>query len=227
MIFPSPRLVALLIGLVLAACTTTTTGTRTSGSPAHIAGLKRVAAVVHGPPELSVQRDRQRMTTTGALAGGVLGAAIESGARTSSDQSFARTMTPALGGFNGVAALRERLLAALRATPAFANTQGTRITDVATMRLGGFDALLDVEVPEWGLRLCATPSEDLQVMYRARGRLLTSATTPPLWERHEIFVDPDCRPPEVWRNEAGVLRSTLTRAADQFARRLVNDLLFP
>ena len=167
------------------------------------------------------------MTTTGALVGGVLGAAIESGARTSSDESFAQTLKPALGSFNGVAVFRERLLAALRATPSFASTESTRFTDVATMRRAGFDALLDVEVPEWGLRLCATPFEELQVMYRARGRLLTSATSPPLWERHEVFVDPDCRPPEVWRSKAGVLRSTLTRAADHFARRLLNDLLFP
>jgi hypothetical protein len=223
---PSPLLVALLASLVLAACTTVT-GTRASGSHADIAALTRVAAVVHGPAGLSVQRDRQRMTAAGALRGGLLGAAIESGARANSDTSFARTLEPALGEFDGIAVLRERLLATLRARRVFPATESTRITDVAAMRAGGFDALLDVQVPEWGLRLCGTPSDDMQVMYRAHGRLLTSGTAAPLWERHEVFVDAECRTAAAWRHEVGLLRAALTRAADEFARRLVNDLLFP
>jgi hypothetical protein len=214
--------------LMLTACTTTT-GTRASGSAADIAALKRVAAVVRGSSEFSVQRDRERMTVTGAVFGSFLGAAIETAARTNSDTNFAQTMKPAVGDFDAIPVIRDRLLAALRATPTFASAETTTITDVATLRQAGFGGLLDVEVPEWGLRLCTSSqrSDDLQVTYRAHGRLVATGTAAPLWERHELFVDGDCRPADAWRNEAGLLRSVLARAADRFAKRLVNDLLFP
>ena len=223
----SPRLFLATVGILLTACTTTT-GTRSSASAADIAKLQRLAVVVRGTAQFSVQRDRERMTTTGAVLGGLIGVAIESAARANSDTNLAQTMKPALEDFRALPVLRGRLRTALRATPTFKSADTTGVTHGPSLHMAGFDGMLDVEVLEWGLRLCTiSGSDDLQVTYRAQARLTATATGTPMWERSELFADGECRPAEAWRTEAGLLRSVLTRAADRFAQRLVNDLLFP
>src|SRR5262245_3910256 len=83
----SPRLFLATVCILFTACTTTT-GTRSSASAADIAKLQRLAVVVRGTAQFSVQRDRERMTTTGAVLGGLIGVAIESAARANSDTNL-------------------------------------------------------------------------------------------------------------------------------------------
>lgn len=218
----------LIVAIALTACTTTT-GTRVSPTAPQLSLVKRLGTTVRTEETFSVRRDRDRMTATGAALGGLLGAAIEAGARASSDGKYEETLTPALGGLDVARVMSDRMVAALRATPTFASAERVETGDLAALRSAGFDGVLEVALAQWGLRLCTTSyhTDDLQAGYRAHGRLRLVTTGAVIWERHELFLDGECRPADAFRMEAGALPAALTRAADGLARRIVNDLLFP
>jgi hypothetical protein len=224
---------ALLVGIVLlapsalAACTTTT-GTRLSPSQSDISKIKRLGMLVRADEAFSVRRAREKLTNTGAAVGGLLGAAIEAGVRTSADTRDEESLKPITNSLDPSQLLGGPLKTTLTTT-AFPTVSAVSSVERAALRGEGLDAVLDVTLKEWGLRVCTTSdhTDDVQAAYRVHGRLVLADSGSMIWERHELFLDGTCRPISAFRTQEGLLSTTMSQAATELARRIVNELLYP
>lgn len=223
-----PLVILLLVVLLLSACTTTS-GTRLSASQGDLAKIKKLGTVVKSEEGFSVRQAREKMTGTGIFLASVVGLAIEAGLRSASDSKEEETLKPVIGNFDPTRLLAEHLTNALRAQPEFRTADTATTSDPSVLRREGFDALLEVTVKEWGLRVCSTSddTENVQAGFSVHGRLLHLDIGSPIWERSEVYLDGECHPVEAFRSRDGLLRTALSRAAERLARRIVNDLMFP
>ncbi len=219
---------SLLVVLILPACTTTT-GTRLSASQGDLQKIKKLGTVVKSEQAFSVRVAREKMSNTGVVFGGLLGAGIEAGIRSAADSKQEDELKPVLADFDPTRLLAEQLTNALRAQPAFRTADTANTSDPSVLKPEGFDSLLEVTLKEWGLRVCSTSdnTENVQAGYSIHGQLLLLDSSSPIWERFEVYLDGECYPVEVFRYRDGLLRTALSGAAEGLARRVVNDLVFP
>lgn len=214
----------LFIGLVLFSCTPTT-GTRIPLSQAGLAKIKRISILVKDEGSFSVRVSREKMTGTGAILFGLVGAGVEAGARSSADQRREKEFKPIISHFDPKKLMEERLHHYMQLTKVF-----TTIDEDPNV-LGGkkLDGFLEVTLREWGLRLCAGSgqSKRVQVGLDVHGKMLSLEDRSTVWERNELYLDGECYSLEDFRYREGLLESVLTRAIDNLSGKIVNEICFP
>ena len=89
----------LFIGVLVSSCTPTT-GTRIPLSQAGLAKIKRIGILVKDEGGFSVRVSREKMTGTGAILFGLVGAGVEAGARSSADQRREKECKPIISHFD-------------------------------------------------------------------------------------------------------------------------------
>ena len=91
------------------------------------------------------------------------------------------------------------------------------------------DAVLEVTLKEWGLRLCtgSGSSKQVQVGLDVHGKMLSLEDHSTVWERNELYLDGECYSLEDFRYREGLLESVLTRAIDNLSGKIVNEICFP
>ncbi len=189
------RVVVVALLAATASCTlsSTSTGAKTGLDAQAVARVRRmgVQVVVKNPFSVLVARNEGDNVgflalAPAGLAGALIGAAIEHGARVAADAHAATALRPRLGDLDCETYLRANLVRALQASH--------RFDDVAvlggTEQPGDVDAILRLEVQNWGVRAGAraeagTPA---RVGMEARVTLTPpSAASVMMWERNDYF----------------------------------------
>jgi hypothetical protein len=212
------------IGIVLSSCTPTT-GTRVPLSQDSLSKVKRISISVKTEEDFSVRLSREKMTGTGAVLFGLLGAGIESGARLNADQKREEGFKPIIGQFDPKKLMEERLRHYMQLAKTFIIID----EDPGVLKDKKLDGALEVTLKEWGLRLCGASgsSEQVQVGFGVHGKMSSLEDHSTVWERHELYLDGECHPLEDFRKREGLLESALTRTIDNLSGKIVNEICFP
>src|ERR1041384_6626306 len=145
--------VATFLCLGLSACTTAT-GTRVRLNEASLSNIKTLGVLIKTNQDFSVRLSRDRMTGTGAVIGGLIGAGIEAGVRTSNDEHLQKRLRPLIGEFEVQAALQTDLQKHLGAANIFSAVQPVANERQRALSASGIDGVLEVTVTQWGLVVC-------------------------------------------------------------------------
>jgi len=166
------------------------------------------------------------MTNTGAILFGLVGAAVEAGYKSSKDSGYEGEIGRVLGDFDPVkdsaAAFREKFLAG----KVFPIAEVVQTENARGLKEQGFDAMFKETIEEWGLRLCSG-EENVQVGFDIHAQLVSLQNDKTIWERDELYMEGACRPLSDFRSDRELLRTSLRRATDTLAGRIVNEIAFP
>lgn len=217
--------VCFVIAATLLSCSTTT-GTKTSLAPSELSKFKKAGILVESETPFSVRVARDRMTNTGAVLFGLIGAGVEAAYKASKDTDYEEEIHHLIGDFDprkdSAMALRQSFIAG----KVFQAVEIVRTDDGRTLKEQGFDTVLKETIEEWGLRLCAG-EEDVQVGLDINAQLVSLHNNTTVWERDELFMDGPCRPISDFHIDKELLRTSLKRATERLAGRIVNDIAFP
>ncbi|MCE7966587.1 MAG: hypothetical protein DYH04_14585 [Nitrospira sp. NTP2] len=201
-----------------------TTGTKAALTSAERSTIKKAGILVESGGPFSVRIARDKMTNTGALLFGLVGAGVEAGYKASKDASYEEELTPFVQGFDVIKdssmAFQENFLS----TKLFSMSEIVRTRDELKER--GFDALFTETIEEWGLRLCLGV-ENVQVAFDIHAKLVLLSDNVTVWERDELFTHGPCRPLADFRNDRELLGVELKRATKVLAGRIANEIAFP
>ncbi len=214
--------------MLVSSCTTTS-GTRSSLSPSALATIKTMAIIANQHEDFSVRLSREKSTATGAALFGLVGAGVEAGVRSSRDASLTNELRSRLGDYDLETTLAERLRTHMQAAGTFKSVLTIKKGELAASERQQFDSVLTVDIRQWGLRLCpgAASVDSVQGGLNVHSEMNVGESTKPVWERNELYLDAECHPIGDFRMQDTLLRDTLLRATDDFARRLVNEIVFP
>ncbi|MFQ5542039.1 MAG: hypothetical protein ACE5E2_04350 [Candidatus Binatia bacterium] len=220
--------VFLLIGLLLSSCTATT-GTRIPLSQPNLTKIKTIGIIVKKEEEFSVRLSREKMTGTGAILFGLIGAGIEAATRASADEKLEEKLKPIVGDYDPTKLMDERLHLYLQSAKVFSTVVSIDVEDRDVLKGKALDAFLEVMLKQWGLRLCLSPGsgEQVQVGLNVHGRMFLLQDGSTVWERDELYLDGECHAVGDFRSREGLLKDVLARAIDNLSGRIVNNILFP
>jgi hypothetical protein len=214
-----------LIAITLSGCTVPT-GPRVSLSQKNLSQVKRLGVHSKGDPRFSVHLERDKMTNTGTAFGGLVGLAVESGVRSSIDRNLQEQIAPFATDFDAVRETRNRLVSLLTEARLFSEVQPLTAAEEGAKPPGHLDAVLEVEITQWGLVPCSTtnPENKLQTGAQVRMRILTAGGEV-IWDRSDLFLDGDCHTVEEFKSR--LLEKALSRQFDAICSRIVNEIRFP
>jgi hypothetical protein len=218
------------VGLAILVCSCTTpSGTHVQLDPSSLGQIKTLGVYVKTKDSFSVYMSRDRMTATGAVIGGLIGAGIEAGVRSSEDDKVLQKVRPNLGDFEVQSALATNLERQLQQTGLFSAVRRLDTADQRTVKAAGVDAILEVDVLQWGLLVCSATSMDdrLQVGIVTHERLATVAGDRKLWVSDETHLDGDCHFASEFETKLELLRQLLNRAVDALTGRTANEIRYP
>jgi hypothetical protein len=217
-----------LLACVLGGCTTQT-GTRIKLTEAGLSGIQTCGVFVKQQEGFSVRLERERLTGTGAVLGGLLGAGIETGIRQSHDEHLTKDLLPVLGEFAPSKLMQDKLREYLEAAQLFGTVVLLDSNDRATLKEMHCDALLEVTLTQWGLVVCnSTRADDrLQAGIDVHEKLSRLTDGRPVWERNALHLDGNCYFTEQYKSKDRLLVDELTRAIDDLAARTVNEIRYP
>jgi hypothetical protein len=219
------RVACVAIAATLVACASTT-GTKTTLTSADLSKITKAGILVESKHPFSVRIARERMTNTGAILFGLVGAAVEAGYKSSKDSGYEGEIGRVLGDFDPVkdsaAAFREKFLAG----KVFPIAEVVQTENARGLKEQGFDAVFKETIEEWGLRLCSG-EENVQVGFDIHAQLVSLQNDKTIWERDELYMEGACRPLSDFRSDRELLRTSLRRATDTLAGRIVNEIAFP
>ena len=223
----SSSVVCLLMLFVFSSCTATS-GTRVPLNPTQLQKIKKVGTLVKKEEDFSVRLSRAKMSGVGAVFG-LIGAGIEAGLRSSNDAKLEEGLKPILGDYDITKVTAENLNKRINSQKVFGSSDIASVEDSEALRKMGIDGVLEVTFKEWGLRLCSSSSvlEQVQVGLGVHGRIFLLGDGSTIWERDDLYLDGECRRVEEFRLSEGMLKNALSRAADNLAGRVVNEILFP
>jgi hypothetical protein len=221
-----------LIPVLLSGCTTTT-GDQIALSRAEVAKIRNLGVVVRTEHGFSVYYSRDEMTASGAVIGGLLGAAIESGARASADADRTERLKPGLGDFDPQRLVAEQVTQKLQAANLFQKVEIIDSKDVnATSKLfkgTDLDGLLIITIHRWGLASCpeSRVGEQIQVSFDSNVKMMLLNQSAPAWDRNDFYLDGECHSVNELVLQSGLLRTEFNRAVDELTGKLVNAIRFP
>lgn len=232
MIMPQRR-IQWLFGLIIllfisyASSCTSTTGTKIVHTRDALSRIDNLGIVVKSEEKFSVRLSRDKMTNTGISLFGLLGYAVEAGARTESDRKLQSELNPQIGDFNLETQMGYALLRYLQSSKLFKTIELVHTEDTAELNRKGIDSLLVVTVNDWGFRQCmdSERSEQIQVGIDAHAVLKQKSTT--IWERNDFYLDGKCYCLEELKAHEGILEQILTRSVDNLSANIVNEICFP
>lgn len=220
--------VFLLIGILLSACTVTTTGSRIPLSQANLAKIRKLGILVKQEGELSVRLQREKLTA-GLAQISPLAAVVEAGVRGSRDRKLEQEFKPIVGPYDPRELLDEKLRHHMTLAQVFNTVVSTQVEDRNVLKAQGFDGVLAVNLREWGLRLCpgSGPEEQVQVGLNANSRMFLLEDGRPVWEHDALYLYGTCRSLEDFRSQHGVLKAVLSEAIENLSVKIVNEIRFP
>jgi hypothetical protein len=200
-------LAAVSLSIVVCSCTTQS-GTRVQLDPSSLSQVKAAGVYVKTKEPFSVYMSRDRMSDTGAVIGGLLGAGIEAGVRSSEDEHIAQQVRPSLGDFDMQVALTTNLEQQLEHTGLFSAVQPIDSVSQRSAKSVRIDGILEVTVLQWGLIVCNSNTSDqrLQAGIIAHERLSAVDNNQTLWERDEVHLDGDCHFSSEYETKPDLLR---------------------
>jgi hypothetical protein len=147
---------------------------------------------------------------------GLIGMGIEAVARSVSDSNLADTYSGALKNF-----------AAKDVLKGYLHTQLSQAKRAASS--DDADAILTVEMGEWGLRPCLSGQNDeqMQVVTKVEWTLDSLPDKATVSSKEVTHIDQDCHSLEKLRDESGLLTDRLARALEGLADKVVNEVLYP
>jgi hypothetical protein len=227
------RRIQWLVGLIFlllisyASSCTSTTGTKIVHTRDALSRIDNLGIVVKSEEEFSVRLSRDKMTNTGMAFFGLLGYAVEAGARTGSDRGLETELIPKIGHFNLEKQMGYALLRDLESAKLFKTIELVQTEDTTELNRKGIDSLLVVTVNDWGFRQCmdSERTEQIQVGIEAHAVLKQKSTT--IWERNDFYLDGKCYCLEELKAQEGILEQILTRAVDNLSANIVNEICFP
>ena len=219
------NVVCIAITATLLSCSTTT-GTKTSLAPSELSKLRKVGILVESGTPFSVRIARDKLTNTGAVLFGLIGAGIEAGYKASKDTDYENEMNHFLGDFDPVKDSATALHQKFSVGKVFQAVEGVQTENARVLKEQGFDSVLKETIEEWGLRLCSG-EENVQVGFDINAQLVLLQNNTKVWERDELFMEGPCRPLSDFRADKELLGATLRRATENLAGRIVNDIAFP
>jgi hypothetical protein len=153
---------------------------------------------------------------------GLIGVSIEAAVRSSTDRSHAETLAPSLGGIDVHRYLTEKIIEELRATHKFESVTA------AHGKVTPENAVLQVEMEEWGLSRClaAGKDEELELDLVLKSTLMVNRKDK-RWTAEQRYRDSECHPLSAYTSTPDLLSVTVARALDEVAAHIVNDLLYP
>jgi hypothetical protein len=215
----------IVIAATLLSCSTTT-GTKTSLAPSELSKFRKAGILIEAETPFSVRVARDQMTNTGAVLFGLIGAGIEAAYNASKDTDYEEELHPLLGDFDPRKDSAMALHQSFIAGKVFQTVEIVRTDDARALTEQGFDTVLKETIEEWGLRLCAG-EEDVQVGLDINAQLVSLHNNTTVWERDELFMEGPCRPLSDFRTDKELLRTSLKRAVESLAGKIVNDIAFP
>lgn len=218
----------LLIGLLVSACTPTT-GTHILLNQSNLTKIKTIGIIVKKEEDFSVRLSREKTTATGAVLFGLIGAAVEAGARSSADIQREEKFKPLVGDYDPQKLMDERLHHYLQLAKVFNTVISIDDPDHKVLKGKELDGILEVTLKEWGLRLCLNPGsqEQVQVGVSVHGRMFLLEDGSSVWERDELYLNGECHPVENFRSHEGLLKDGLSRTIDNLSGKIVNEIRFP
>ncbi len=214
----------IMLGTLLLSCVATT-GTKTSMTAGELATIRKAAVVVETQQPLSVRIARDKMTATGSILFGLVGAAIESGYRSSKDADYGDAVSRALE-FDPTKEHAGAFREALMGVNAFPTVEIVQAEDRQALRAQGYDAVFKETIEEWGLRLCLG-EDNVRVAFDVHMQLWSLQKDSILWERDELFIDGPCRPLKEFQDDRDLLKASLRSATQTLARKTANEIAFP
>ncbi len=220
----------LALATLLSGCTATT-GDRVTLNKTEVGKIHNLGVTVRCEQAFSVYYSRDRMSNEGAALGGLLGAAIESSARASSDEQRAERLMPELGDFNPQQLIATQLTQKLQAAGLFNRTE--KIDDPGSAskisKQDGLDGLLVVTVQRWGVISCPGDASDEKVEagFQTRVKMMEVPRNAAAWDRNDLCLNGTCHPLSELAGQPGLLRSEMTNAVDELTDKLVNTIRFP
>lgn len=224
----SSCLVFLLSVIFFLSCTTTT-GTKSSLNQNTLSKINKIGITVKSENDFSVRLSRDKMTNVGTALFGLVGLAVEAGVRAGTDQELENEFRPKVGNFNPAKHMNEKLLHYLQLAKVFRVVERVNVKDHSELKGKDFDAILNVAIKEWGLRLCVgtDKKEQLQAGIDIHGKVLLLEGGNTLWERNELYLDGECYSLEEIRSHDGIIENILDRAVDNLSGKIVNEIRFP
>ena len=220
---------AVLLSMLLSACTTTT-GTRVQLTESQLKGIQTLGVYVQTNHQFSVRMAREEMTDTGALLGGLIGAGIESGVRDSQDKRRETALLPLSQRFDLRQTVADDLQKYLTAINLFTTVRPVDTDKWDALRANGVDAVLNVNLGQWGLIVCNSAGgkdKRTQVGIEAHEELLDLSSGKIIWERNEDYLDGDCRVFDDFESQSNLLTSLLGTAVDNMTGRIANEIRYP
>ena len=217
------------LALAFSACTATT-GTKVPAGEYQLSKATKIGIVTTKEEEFSLRMSREQMTGTGAILGGLVGAGIESGMRSSSDTKREDPLKPLLRDFDPTYVLTDKLAHRMQSASAFKEVLPLKSKDEGLSSIKGLDSVLEVTLKQWGLRLCTAPTtslEQVEVALTVHGKLTMVDNGTSVWERNEVYREGRCHPLYKLQSQDGALEQALTAAIDNLAGKITNDILFP
>ncbi len=215
---------AIIICTLLLSCVSTT-GTKTSMTNDELATIRKAAVVVETRYPLSVRMARDKMTNTGTIFFGLVGAAVEAGYKSSKDAEHEVAVGSALD-FDPTKEHAGAFRDALMGVNVFPVVEIVQTEDRQALRTQGFDAVFKETIEEWGLRLCLG-EDNVRVAFDVHMQLWSLQKDSILWERDELFIDGPCRPLKEFQDERDLLKTSLRSATQTLARKTANEIAFP
>ena len=186
-----------------------------------LADVRSLSVTVDSSAGFTVRKSRNEMSPLGPMFG-LIGVGIEAAVRSSSDRSHAETLAPSLGAIDVHRYLTEKVIEELRVTHKFESVAA------ADGKVTPENAVLQVEMEEWGLSRClaAGKDEELELDLVLKSTLMVNRKEK-RWAAEQRYRDSECHPLSTYSSTPDLLSATVTRALDEVAARIVNDLLYP
>ncbi len=187
---------------LLSSCTPTT-GTKVPVDRSSLTKLQRVGITITVDEDFSVRISREKKTNIGAAFGALLGAGIEAAARSNTDAQYAERLKPMLGAYDPAKLLAEGLLQQFERDQVFPTVVSVPAEEKNAVRGRGLDAVLAITLKQWGLRVChgSNTEEKVQAGLYVEGRIVSGERGEMVWERHELYLDGECRTLEELRSQ--------------------------
>ena len=244
---------SLLLVYLLSACTAP--GTKVQVDRSSLTKMQRLGVTVTRDEEFSVVLSRDQplppQLSRGASSsvGNALGfpaglllilvdvtvSAIHRTNLSNIDAKHTERLKPALGAFDPGRLFTEGLLRHFHSEQRFPALVNVSAEEKSGALDRGLDGILEISLKHWGLRRCGSvdrttfkvdPNEKLQVSFYLKARIVSVAKAETVWERHELYLDNECRTLED-RAPAGILVNDLSRAIDYLSGKMANEIRFP
>lgn len=155
--------------------------------PNDVAAINTLAVTIPNEGSFTVYLDRTTATTAPAALFGLIGAAVAAGHNSALDNSKANALAPYLSGFSAKAVLLKSFRNTLMETGRF---NGAQIFDrpLGENEGGKYDAILTLDIKEWGLRMPSQSEERLAGFIEVEAKMLRAKDGEKVWEEHNTVL---------------------------------------